>query len=65
MTLSSIERAYYTAKKNRALGFIKRLTARHAMAVACHERDIRECDEMLKNIPALIPLFEADAESAD
>ncbi len=70
MTLSSIERAYYTAKKRHALGFIQRLTDRYNSAVACHARDIRECDEKLEDISrgafiGLLPIDPVVAQNAE
>jgi len=48
MTLSTAEKAYYTARRNRALGFLKRLSDRYHTSCELHEKDVAECDAKLK-----------------
>lgn len=48
MPLSTAEKSYYTSRKNRALGFIKRLTERYEAACELHRKDAAECEEKLK-----------------
>lgn len=50
MTISKIEHKYYTKRKARAEGFIKRITKRAEDACQPHYRDIDECEAKLREM---------------